>query len=100
MSLFLTAFCIPLTGLPTQTARTVCKSNVLLKAEFLLYERVSLMTAIQGQGRVCFPVKENFMSTHSDPLPSVSLHNSDQAHFHLPAVNPLRTSLKKHTAKP
>lgn len=60
MSLFLTAFCIPLTGLPTQTARTVCKSNVLLKAEFLLYERVSLMTAIQGQGRVCFPVKEKF----------------------------------------
>lgn len=60
MSLFLTAFCIPITGLPTQTARTVCKSNVLLKAEFLLHERVFLMTAIQGQGRVCFRVKEKF----------------------------------------
>lgn len=55
MSLFLTASCTPLTGLPTQTARTACNSNVLLQAEFLIHERVSLMTAIQGQGRVGFP---------------------------------------------
>lgn len=40
------------------------------------------------------------MSTHVDPSPSVSLRDSGQARFHLPAVNALRTSLKKHTAKP
>lgn len=54
-SLFLAAFCMPITGLPTQTSRTVFKINVLLKAGFLLHEHVFLMIAIHGQGRVVFP---------------------------------------------